>query len=326
MSMPDTSPPERHQPERAPDRVRLADHRPMLVVLALVLLAAGAFGTTRLADVALRYSTMRPLHEIAVPAGDDDAMTFDPERARETVGGMDIAAEALYLPPVVVLRVLSLGYQSAWADLLFVRAHAYFLTHFFSDRKFTWLDHYYEAIKGLDPDNPRLYQWAGQVVKFGQHINDGVITRANGYLEEGLQRFPNDWRLHMDLGFNLHFEMAGQSDAERALYKLRARDHFATAAGLPGAPIDPNFVAELFEQSQESGLAIAYGLQKYYESTPDQRVQLVRRIGSISSALADGIVAEERQWREHYAFLPVALYALLAERRSADAGLDEAHD
>lgn len=324
--MPEASPSDRFRFARPLGRVRLAEHRALLVSLALVLLAAVAFGTTRVADVALRYSTMRPLHEIAAPQGEDGPVSFDPERARETVGGMDIAAEALYLPPLVVLRVLSLGYQSAWADLLFVRAHAYFLTHFFSDRKFTWLDHYYEAIRGLDPDNPRLYQWAGQVVKFGQHINDGVITRANHYLEEGLARFPNDWRLHMDLGFNLHFEMAGRNDAERALYKLRARDHFATAAGLPGAPIDPNFVAELFEQSQEGGLAIAYGLQKYYESTPDQRVQLVRRIGSISQALADGIVAEERQWREHYGFLPVALHALLAERRSADGELDEVHD
>ena len=193
--MPDTSIPGRQQPGPTANRLRLADHRPLLVSLALVLVAAAAFGATHVADVALRYSTMRPLHEIAVPRGDDGAVAFDPERARETVGGMDIAAEALYLPPLVVLRVLSLGYQSAWADLLFVRAHAYFLTHFFSDRKFTWLDHYYEAIKGLDPDNPRLYQWAGQVVKFGQHINDGVITRANGYLEEGLQRFPNDWQI-----------------------------------------------------------------------------------------------------------------------------------
>ena len=50
------------------------------------------------------------------------------------------------------------------------------------------------------------------------------------------------------------------------------------------------------------------------------------RSGSISRALADGIVEEEHQWREHFGFLPVALYALLAERRSADGGLDEAHD
>ncbi len=313
----------------APSRLavieRFGIRRALLTSLLLILFAAGAFGATRIAAVALRYADMRPLQELAF-AAPDGSTTFDAERARDTAGGMAIAAETLYLPPVVVLRVLSLGYQSAWADLLFVRAHAYFLSHFFSDRKFTWLDHYYEAIKGLDPSNPRLYQWAGQVVKFGQHIDDGVVARSIHYLEEGLVQFPNDWRLHMDLGFNLHFEMKGRNDAERSAYQLRARDHFATAAGLPGAPIDPNFVAELFERSQESSLAIAYGLQKYYESTVEQRAQLIRRIGSISRALADGIVEEERQWRERYSFLPVALYALLAERRPVEGGMDDADD
>jgi len=293
----------------------------LLTTLLLLVLAGAAFGTTRLADVALRYANMRPLSGIEVRKP-DGATTVDVEKARDTAGGMDIAAETLYLPPVLVLRVLSLGYQTAWADLLFVRAHAYFLSHFFADRKFTWLDEYYEAVRGLDPDNPRLYQWAGQVVKFGQIIDRPIIERSDAYLEQGLERFPRDWRLHMDLGFNLYFEVAGLDDAEKAANKLKARDHFATAAGLPGAPIDPNFVAELFERSQESSLAIAYGLQKYYESSEEQRTQLIRRIGSISQALANGILAEERQWRKRYSFLPVALYALLAERRTFDGSMD----
>lgn len=297
----------------------------LITSLVLVALAGAAFAATRVADVALRWADMRPIAEI-LAVGADGTATTDIDRARGTAGGMDIAAETLYLPPIPVLKALSLGYRSAWADLLFVRAHAYFLSHFFSDRMFTWLDHYYEAIRGLDPDNPRLYQWAGQVVKFGQIIDRRIVARSNRYLEQGLERFPRDWRLHMDLGFNLYFEVADLDDAERAAGKLRARDHFAIAAGLPGAPIDPNFVAELFERSQESSLAIAYGLQKYYESSEEQRAQLVRRIGSISQALADGIVEEERQWRERYGFLPVALYALLAERRAFDGGTGEAND
>lgn len=299
--------------------------RSVLSMLLLIALVVAAFGWTRVAQVSLQWSGTRPLRDVMTVAG-DGASVLDVEAAREAAWGSALAAETLYLPPVVVLRILSLGYQSAWADLLFVRAHAYFLSHFFSDRRFVWLDQYYEAIRGLDPDNPRLYLWAAQVLKFGQHIDDGIVRRSNRYLEQGLERFPRDWRLHMDLGFNLYFEMAGADDAERAANRLRARDHFATAAGLPGAPIDPNFVAELFERSEEGGLAIAYALQKYYESSEEQRHQLIRRIGSISRALAEGIQEEERHWRERYAFLPVALYALLAERQISEGGLEEAHD
>jgi hypothetical protein len=279
-------------------------------------LAIAAFGflMTRAATVELKYSALNPIRDPAVL----ERLITSPnpmqdERDLLTLGS-PLAAETLYLPPTMVLRFMSLGHEVPWADLLFLRAHAYFLSHFFADRSFEWLDEYYRAVKGLDPDNPRLYLWAAQVLKLGQHINEDVINRSNRYLEEGIERFPRDWRLHMELGFNLYFELQGRDDAPRAADQLRARDHFAIAAGLPGAPIDPNFVAEIFSGDESGDLAIAYALQKYYEATEDQRKQLLRRIGVLSQALADGVRDEERRWRARYAFLPITLFALIDEQ------------
>jgi len=210
--------------------------------------------------------------------------------------------------------MMSLGRQTALADLLFVRAHAYFLSHFFTDRIFAWLDPFYDAIVGLDPDNPAIYLWAARVVKFGQIIDDGVVRRADAYLEQGIARFPEDWRLHLDLGFNLYFEYRGRDEAERAAARLRARDHFGIAAGLPGAQMDANFVAEVFERDREEGLAASYALQKYYESSDEQRTQLARRVSAISQELAAGLKREEARWKAELPFLPISLFSLTGGR------------
>lgn len=308
------------------DRAPIAENSPVVrfvrpwvrsvpaALATLVFLGFIAFGwlATRASAVAITYAAMNPVRDPAlwqrITDGTATPAEIEPTRAM----GSALAAETLYLPPPAVLRFLSLGHPAAVADLLFVRAHAYFLSHFFADRRFEWLDVYLNAITALDPDNPKVYLWAAQVLKQGQMINDPIVAHANRFLEAGLERFPNDWRLHMDLGFNLYFEMAG-TDAEKAANRLRGRDHFATAAGLPGAPIDPNFVAELFERKNQGGLAINYALQKYYEANPDQRAQLLRRIGALSEVMAKGLKDEEARWRANWAFLPVSLFALVDE-------------
>lgn len=282
-------------------------------LLLVCLVVAGYIGT-RVALVEMKYSKMNPVTDAAIAAS-LSAGTLPPEQALKysTIGDPG-AAETLYLPPLIVLRVLSAGHQQALADMLFVRAHSYFLSHFFSDRRFTWLTNYYDAISGLDPDNPKIYLWSAQAVKLGQMIDDDTVNLANRFLMEGILRFPRDWQMHLDLGFNLYFEFHGKTEEEKSLAKLRARDHFATAAGLPGSNIDPNFVAELFQRGHDDGLAVAYALQKYYEATEDQRNQLLRRISTLSDTLAEGIRLEESRWRQQYSHIPVALFALLDDR------------
>ncbi len=291
--------------------------RGIAAALAFFSTAAAGFLLSRAGLVDLKFAAMNPIRDRAVLdriAGGTQSLD---EARQHLTRGSETAAETLYLPPLAVLKVLSLGHRTALADLLFVRAHAYFLSHFFADRIFAWLDQYYEAIVGLDPDNPKVYLWAGQVVKYGQHIDDATIRRANAFLEAGLKRFPLDWRLHMDLGFNLHFEFRGTDETERSAARLKARDHFARAAGLPGSPVDPNFIAELFERGNEEGLAIAYALERYYDATEEQRTQLLRRISALSDVMAAQIRAEEERYRRDFPFIPVALFSLLRGRPPA---------
>ena len=75
-------------------------------------------------------------------------------------------AEASYIPPADVLKALALDHRGFVADMLFTRANMYFISHLFSDRIYNWLDVYAEAILALDPDNPRVYEWASQSLKY----------------------------------------------------------------------------------------------------------------------------------------------------------------
>lgn len=282
-----------------------------IVSVLLVFLAAAGFLLSRMGLTDLKFAAMNPIRDRELLARIASGTESLEEARLYLTRGSETAAETLYIPPLAVLKVLALAHRTALADLLFVRAHAYFLSHFFTDRIFAWLDHYYQAIVGLDPDNPKIYLWAAQVVKYGQHIDDHTILRSNRFLEQGLKRFPDDWRLHMDLGFNLYFEFKGENEAERSAAKLQARDHFAKAASLPGSPMDPNFIAELFERGNQEGLALAYALERYYNATENQRKQLLRRISMISDVLALQIKAEEQRYRSEFPFLTVPLYSLL---------------
>ena len=288
-----------------------------LAALGFLAAAATGFIGTRAATANLKYTRMNPISDKAIVDRIGSGEISGDALTPYLTGGMENAAETLYLPPVIVLKVISAGHRMALSDMLFVRAHAYFLSHFFSDRRFVWLDNYFNAITGLDPDNPKAYLWAAQVLKLGQMIDDETVNRANAYLEQGLTRFPRNWQIHLDLGFNLYFEFKGRDEVEKSAAKLRARDHFATAAGLPGSTIDPNFVAELFERDREDRLAVAYALQKYYEANDDQRSQLLRRISTLSDALATGLKAEEERWRSKYGYLPVAVFALIDNRNES---------
>jgi hypothetical protein len=305
--------PSRRGPDARHERSMMRALSAMVPTVIFVGIAITGWMTTRAARVATTYASLNPVSDRELWQRICEGTATAEELESSGAMGSPLAAETLYLPPPVVLRILSLGHPSAVADLLFVRVHSYFLSHFFADRRFEWLDAYISAIVALDPDNPKVYLWAAQVLKMSQMLDDGVILHANRFLSDGIERFPNDWRLRIDLGFNLFFELKGANDEEKAANHLAARDHFAAALSLPGSPLDPNFVAELFERKNQGELATTYALQKYYEASPAQRTQLLRRIGALSEVLAKGLKDEEARWRADWPFLPIALFSLVDE-------------
>lgn len=253
------------------------------VLLTLVVLAAAQTRTTRLD---LRYAQARS-HTTQV-------------------------AETFYIPPPDILRLTALGHPAFVSDMLFIRANAYFMSHLFGDRVFAWLDTYANAMIHLDPDNPRVYEWASQATKYGQTITNEALEKSNAYARRGLERFPDNWRFYVDIGFNYFIEWRTESEAERRRMRAKALPYFALAAALPGSELDPNFVAELYAREDDVEMALFHAYLRYWDASEQERASLRGRIARYESQAAGLRLARiEERWKADYAYMPVGLFEML---------------
>ena len=230
-------------------------------------------------------------------------------RAQEFQAGAMGAAEVFFIPPKPMLRVVSLGRDPFLADMLFIRGNQYFADHLFTDRIFEWLEEYIESILYLDPNNPRVYRWASQVVLYGQGIDNDDVERSNYYAKLGIEQFPNDWRFYQTVGFNLHFEWRYKDADERKRIRDEAREYFTIAASLPNSQLDPGFITELYSQQNDTRMALFQAYLLYQDASDRERKYLRRRIDQLEcKQMARALEAEEERWRARYPFLPLAMY------------------
>ena len=299
------------------------DGRKIVTQVMLVMIAAVALVFAWDAGLSVKYAILHPIRDKAFLQKILKKQTDDP-RVKKILRGRNMEmAETLYLPGPTVLRLTALGWNNFFADILFIRAHAYFISHFFYDREFPWLNAYFNAIHALDPMNARVYLWAAQVEKYGQNMNNKTILKANKFLLMGLKYFPNDPRFYQELGFNLYFEYKASNPVDQELMRIRAREYFSRAASLPGSHIDPNFVAQLYSEKADDRLALYYALTRYFESSSSQKRQLLYRISRLKSEMAVNLKRFERRWKSVMPFVDTNLFAVIGDKlRPSDKLLD----
>lgn len=221
-------------------------------------------------------------------------------------------AEVFYLPPPGVIEVLSLGHPGFASDVLFIRTVSYFITHLFTDRTFAWLDTYLNRVVDLDPYNGPVYEWAMKVVKYRQMITNEVIDESIQWAERGIKVFPDNWKLHLEIGFNHYFEWKHANDEDRAQHQRKAIDYFMIAASLPGSRLDPNFVTDLYLKHNEKDMALFYAVQRYYDGSDAEKAMLLDRVAAlISSEAARAMAEREEQWKASFPYAPAALFDLV---------------
>lgn len=196
--------------------------------------------------------------------------------------------EVLSLPPGEVLRKMVLGYHSLAADLLFIRANIYWGEHMTTDEQIPWISSFIDILMELDPDFKAVYFWGDLATIFYKREIDYVpkklIERANQILETGMQRFPDDYRFPMRIGYNLHYEL-GEG--------LSAMPYFARAAMLPGAPekirnslvalhtrkkeheVAKEILKEMYMETQDTALGDVIRDSFNLLLTPEERKQLI---------------------------------------------------
>ena len=144
--------------------------------------------------------------------------------------------EVLYVPRHGALKLLTLGFEQAAADLLWVRTLQYFVDHLFLDRKYRWLSHFVDQIIALDPRFEQVYLWAGSCILYGQVVTDEVVQASNHFYEAAAERFPERYEAPFHLGMNYYIELRGETPEDRAAYQALGIAWLERAALASDAP------------------------------------------------------------------------------------------
>jgi hypothetical protein len=180
-----------------------------------------------------------------------------------------------YLPDSDKIRPWFLGFQTAFADFLWIKTTLYFGTHQLGDRQYPWLLQMVDMVTRFNPYLYPAYEFGGLVVpEIGKNFNAARII-----LERGVcANLEKKWKLYFYLGM-VYYKY--YTDYEKAALCL------AIAAQLPGAPviklsgIAQHFINQSFGSSQaEKFLMLLYSTSE----NPEVRRYLLNKIKGTSTA------------------------------------------
>lgn len=245
-------------------------------------------------------------------------------RAMDHYVASETYEDVYYVPPPEWLPVFSLGYDEAFADLLWTRALVYFGEEMHQRGALAHVFDYTDAMLALDPDFRAVYEWIGTAGLYRpQAITAEDAQRTIEYLRRGHERFPEDGELAWTLGAALAFELPPL--LERAEDKEAARaegaEYIMRAARLGAGPEWLAMTgATLLSRVGRAEAAVAH-LEELYALAPsdEARAEIANAIGALRSrAHAEAMVEanrdeEERRLRE-LPYAPPSLYFLIGPR------------
>ena len=152
--------------------------------------------------------------------------------------------ELLYYPSGVWVRQASLGYETAAADLAWLRGIQYYGEHRLTDQKFDLIGHVMGVVADLDPSFLQPYVFGAFVL--GQEMKRP--ERGLALLERGMEANPDSWLLAFETGFLYYVALRDHDSAAR---------YFSRAARLPGHPeYVERFAAFAHQRAGNAGMAI----------------------------------------------------------------------
>lgn len=239
--------------------------------------------------------------------------------------------EIMHLPKPSVLRMLSLGYRGFAADLVWLRAISYYGDHFFTDRKYGWLEKYLDSVIALDPLFRTPYRYAGTVTMYNlRTITKEAVQRSTHYLEQGYKRFPTDWEFPFAICSNYLFEMTrfAKDQAEKRRYQETGAEFCREASVLPGAlPFLGSMAGSYLTRLGKRQLARQHFRELILRTEdPKMREKLQHKYAALVSREAAQKVDDEagrffRQHQQNYPYLPADLFVHLGPRGGTlDAG------
>ena len=236
--------------------------------------------------------------------------------------------DVYYLPPPGWLKLFSVGYHEALADLVWMKALIYFGDELYHRGEVKHLYAYTDAILSLDEHFAAVYRWVASCALYRTgEITADDARRAIDYLERGVRLFPDDGELAWDLGATYRFELVPllQDPVARDEARRRGIEHLQTAV-LRGA--GPSWLvltnATQLVKLGQTEQAIRH-LEEAYQSIfdPDVRKNIESRLQYLRSsahaeALRHAVVSFERERQQHFPYLSGTLYWLVGPRPPFD--------
>ena len=174
-----------------------------------------------------------------------------------------LSEELLYYPSGYLVRQASLGYETAAADLAWLRAIQYYGGHRMTDQKYDHIGHLMHVVTELDPRFLQPYVFGAFVMAQEQR----QPQRGLALLQRGLRENPESWELAFKIGF-LHYVCTHD-------YGAAAR-YFTIAARMPGhAEYVERFAAWTNQRAGNTGVAVL--LWKEILATGNKYMQDVAR-------------------------------------------------
>ena len=191
--------------------------------------------------------------------------------------------EVLFVANTFTVRLLTLGYNQAAADVLWLKSIQYFVDHLLTDRRYPWLEHFVDQVIALDPRFKQVYLWAGGCILYGQEIVPERVHRANRIYRLALERFPEDYEPAYRLGMNYFSELRVDDPEERERYRNMGLAYFERAAHAPNAP--PNILPLIRgiakRQGRDEVLFFALTDELLGTEDPQRKAQIQERINAL---------------------------------------------
>jgi hypothetical protein len=239
-------------------------------------------------------------------------------------------ADLLYLPAPQHLRLMSLGYREALADLIWIRALIFAGSHI-TDEQLTWSDYYVEAVTDLSPRFHRPYLWGGitAIYSGASTVDRSAVERAAAIYRRGLDKFPESHELHYTLAMLLLHQAPstpGFSPAELAELKKEGVEAIRKAAAFGAGPLVRRYAATLITEQASSQMAIQFLENQLLEAEdPTLRRTLQNKLRKLAGQEASQAIEELRRSflterdAANAAYVPDTLWAVI---RPAPAPLD----
>jgi len=169
----------------------------------------------------------------------------------------DDRQEPRYLPDIQHVRLVTLGFNRMFADILWFDTLNYFGKQYLADKDYDWLNYRCNLVTALDPGAIHVYEFCAPLLSW--MVKAPLLS--NSLLTRGIEAKPDYWRFYYLRAFNywyfLEDKAAAKDDLERSTKCPDVPDFvFSLASRLlvdvSGARAAVDFLSQTLENTKDN--------------------------------------------------------------------------